>query len=154
MSLVIGILTFVLVITSLFLVMVVLMQRAQSDGGMGRAMGGGSMESTFGAETNNVLSGATIKAAIVFFVVSFVLYLAHIYQVKHHDGVEGKLPTINAPASTSAMPMPMTPAAGLSTSSGPTPIKTAPSAGPVPVPSSSATSSVPHPMPQPVEPKK
>jgi preprotein translocase subunit SecG len=154
MSLVIGILTFVLVITSLFLVMVVLMQRAQSDGGMGSAMGGGSMESTFGAETNNVLSGATIKAAIIFFVVSFVLYLAHIYQVKHHDGVEGKLPTINAPASTSTMPVPTMPSAVPSTSSGPTPIKTAPSAGPVPVPSSSATSSGPQPMPQPVEPKK
>ena len=30
----------------------------------GAAMGGGSMESTFGAETNNVLSTATIRAAI------------------------------------------------------------------------------------------
>lgn len=154
MSLVIGILTFVLVVTSLFLVMIVLMQRAQSDGGMGAAMGGGGMESTFGAETNSVLTGATIKAAIVFFVVSFVLYLAHIYQVKHHGGVDGKLPTINAPASTSTMPIPTMPATTPSASSGPTPVKTAPSAGPVPVPSSSATSTGPRPTPQPVEPKK
>lgn len=154
MSLVIGILTFVLVITSLFLVMVVLMQPAQSDGGMGAAMGGGGMESTFGAQTSSVLTGATIKASIVFFVVSFVLYLAHIYQAKQHNGVDGKLPTINAPASTSTMPIPTMPSAVPSTSSGPTPIKTAPSAGPVPVPSSSATSSGPQPTPQPVEPKK
>ncbi len=108
MSLVIGILTFVLIITSLFLVLVVLMQRAKTDGGMGAAMGGGSMESTFGADTNNVLTGATIKAAIVFFVVSFVLYLTHIYQTKHHDAADNKLPTIVAPATTAPAPQPAT----------------------------------------------
>jgi preprotein translocase subunit SecG len=107
MSLLIGILTFVLIITSLFLVMVVLMQRAKTDGGMGSAMGGGSMESTFGAETGNVLSGATIKAAIIFFVVSFVLYLAHIYQAKHHGAADNKLPqVISAPAATPSAPAP------------------------------------------------
>ncbi|MBI2812837.1 MAG: preprotein translocase subunit SecG [Opitutae bacterium] len=109
MSLVIGILTFILVITSLFLVLVVLMQRAKTDGGMGSAMGGGSMESTFGAETGNVLSGATIKAAIVFFVVGFTLYLAHIYQSKHRDAADSKLPTVVAPATAPAA-KPATPA--------------------------------------------
>jgi len=109
MSLLIGILTFILVITSLFLVLVVLMQRAKTDGGMGSALGGGSMESTFGAETSNVLSGATIKAAIVFFVVSFILYLAHIYQAKHHEAVDSALPTVSAPAANPA-PQPTTPA--------------------------------------------
>ena len=111
MSLIIGILTFVLIVTSLFLVMVVLMQRAKTDGGMGSAMGGSSMESTFGAETGNVLSGATIKAAIIFFVVSFTLYLAHIYQSKHHDAADGKLPTvITAPAAQPAPAATPTPA--------------------------------------------
>lgn len=109
MSLVIGILTLVLIITSLFLVLVVLMQRAKTDGGIGSAMGGGSMESTFGAETGNVLSGATIKAAIVFFVVSFTLYLAHIYQSKHRDTADSNLPTVVAPATTAA-PKTATPA--------------------------------------------
>ncbi|MEO6995111.1 MAG: preprotein translocase subunit SecG [Lacunisphaera sp.] len=154
MSLVIGILTFILVITSLFLVMVVLMQPAQSDGGMGAAMGGGGMESTFGAQTNSVLTGATIKASVVFFVLSFGLYLANIYNVKHHDGGDSKLPTIIAPASTSSMPVPTMPTATPSTSAGPVPIKTGPSAGPVPVPSSSATTNGPQPTPHPVEPKK
>lgn len=109
MSLVIGILTFVLVITSLFLVLVVLMQRAKTDGGIGAAMGGGSMESTFGADTNNVLTGATIKAAVVFFVVTFTLYLTHIYQTKHKDAADNQLPTVVAPAATAA-PQPATPA--------------------------------------------
>ena len=108
MSLVIGILTFILILTSLFLVLVVLMQRAKNDGGMGSAMGGSSMESTFGAETSNVLSKATINASILFFVLSFVLYLAHIYQTKHHAEVDAKLPTIVAPASTAPTPQPAT----------------------------------------------
>lgn len=106
MSFVIGILTFVLVITSLFLVLVVLMQRAKTDGGMGSAMGGGSMESTFGAETGSVLSSATIKAAIVFFVVGFTLYLAHIYQSKHREAADSKLPAVLVPAAKTPAPTP------------------------------------------------
>src|SRR3954467_10609555 len=114
MSLVIGILTLVLVLTSVFLVFVVLMQRAKSDSGMGAAMGGGSMESTFGAETNNVLSNATIKATIVFFVVSFMLYLTHIYQSKHLDAADNRLPSVvapaaPAPAATTPSPQPANP---------------------------------------------
>jgi peptide chain release factor 2 len=60
-----------------------------------------------GAETSNVLSSATIKAAIVFFVVSFTLYLAHIYQSKHREEADAKLPTINAPASPAPAPAPL-----------------------------------------------
>ena len=109
MSLFIGIFTVVLVITSLFLVMVILMQRAKSDSGMGAAMGGGSMESTFGAETNNVLSTATIRGAIVFFVVGFVLYLANLYQAKHHDAVDNSLPVIGVvPVKAAPAPAPLT----------------------------------------------
>ena len=107
MSLFIGVLTFVLVLTSLFLVLVVLMQRAKSDGGMGAAMGGGATESAFGAETNNVLSTATIRGAIVFFVLGFILYMANIYQAKHHAAADNKLPTVNAPA-LAPKPAPLT----------------------------------------------
>lgn len=102
MSIVIGVLTFILVLTSLFLVMLVLMQRAKTDGGIGAAMAGGATESAFGAETNNVLSGATIKGAIVFFVLSFGLYLANVYQAKHKTAENATLPTVNAPAVTPA----------------------------------------------------
>lgn len=98
MSLVIGVLTFILVLTSFFLVMVVLMQRAKTDGGIGAAMAGGATESAFGAETSNVLTGATIKGAIVFFVLSFVLFLANIYQQKHRVESESALPAVVAPA--------------------------------------------------------
>ena len=108
MSIVIGVLTFILVVTSLFLVMIVLMQRAKTDGGIGAAMAGGATESAFGAETSNVLSGATIKAAVVFFVLSFGLYLANIYQSKSHAAGDTKLPTVNAPAALPAPAAPLT----------------------------------------------
>jgi len=110
MSILIGIFTFVLILISLFLILVVLAQKAKSDGGMGAAMGGGMAEAAFGAETGNVLSKSTINAAIAFFVISFGLYLAQVYQHKHaSQDSSGRLPTITAPAttagaSTSALP--------------------------------------------------
>jgi preprotein translocase subunit SecG len=108
MSIVIGVLTFILVITSIFLVMLVLMQRAKTDGGIGAAMAGGATESAFGAETSNVLTGLTIKGAVVFFVLSFGLYLANIHQAKHQAAENATLPTVTAPAvpPASATPLP------------------------------------------------
>ncbi|HEY1765890.1 MAG TPA: preprotein translocase subunit SecG, partial [Opitutaceae bacterium] len=79
MSILLDILTAVLIVTSIILILLVLMQKATSDGGMGAAMGGGMAEATFGANTGNVLSKGTINASIVFFVVSFALYLGRIY---------------------------------------------------------------------------
>ena len=117
MSIVINVLTFVLVLTSVFLVLVVLMQRAKTDGGMGAAMAGGATESAFGAETSNVLTGATIKGAIIFFVLSFGLFLGNIYQAKHRDAVDDKLPAIVAPAAAATA----APAVGLPPASTATP---------------------------------
>ena len=107
MNLLIGIFTFILILISIFLVLVVLMQKAKSDGGVA-AMGGGAAESAFGAETGNILTGATIKAAIAFFVVSFGLYLAHVYQSKQAAGTAGELPKVTAPATTSTTTTPAT----------------------------------------------
>ena len=105
MSVILGIFTFVLILTSLVLIALVLMQKAKSDGGMGAAMGGGMAEATFGAETGNVLSKATINAAIVFFVLSFALYLGRIYEGKHASS-GGALPTIAAPLSPAGQKAP------------------------------------------------
>lgn len=98
LSVLLAILTFFLILTSLFLIIVVLMQKAKSDGGMGAALGGGMSEATFGADTGNVLSRATINAAIVFFVLSFTLYLGWLYQLKHGTHRGTALPTISVPA--------------------------------------------------------
>ncbi len=81
---------------SLFMVLIILMQKAKSDGGMGAAMGGGAAESAFGAETNTVLRKATIYCSVIFFVLSFGIYLAHQhqrYQAETPRGLEQITPT-------------------------------------------------------------
>ncbi len=102
MNILLSILTWaVLVPLSVFLILVVLMQKAKSDGGMGAALGGGMAESAFGADTNNVVK-ATQTAAIAFFVITFALYLGHIYQRSASAGAGDSLPTISAPAAASS----------------------------------------------------
>lgn len=102
MGILIGVFTFILILISVFLILLVLMQKAKNDGGMGAALGGGAAEATFGADTGNVLTGATIKASVAFFVLSFLLYLGHIYQRSHGEtGANGGLPSIEVPATTS-----------------------------------------------------
>jgi preprotein translocase subunit SecG len=89
----------VLVVVSLFMVLVILMQRAKSDGGVGAALGGGMAESAFGGETANVLTKATQVGAVMFFVLAFGLYLGRLHQ--HRSAVaspESMLPSVEAPA--------------------------------------------------------
>ena len=82
MGILINLLTIVLVLVSIFLILVVLMQRGSAQGGLGAAMGGGMAEQTFGADTTNVLSRLTTKVAIIFFVMVFGLYLAVLWMNK------------------------------------------------------------------------
>jgi preprotein translocase subunit SecG len=107
MSILINILTVILIFVSLFLILVVLAQKAKTDGGVGGALGGGMTEATFGADTGNVLSKATINAAIAFFVLSFVLYLGHIYVRKHAAQTGDALPSIVAPVHPVTLPAPV-----------------------------------------------
>jgi preprotein translocase subunit SecG len=97
MSFLIAILYLLLVPLSIFLVLVVLMQKSKSDGGVGAALGGGMTEATFGAETGNMLATITRNGTIAFFVICFALYLA---QISRHKGAAagGSLPTIEVPA--------------------------------------------------------
>lgn len=105
MNLLIGLFTFILILVSLFLVLVVLMQKAKTDAGVA-AMGGGSVESTFGAETGNVLVSATKYATIVFFALSFLLYLAHVRQASlARAAADNALPQVTAPAVNPAAPV-------------------------------------------------
>lgn len=104
MNLLIGLATFILILVSLFLVLVVLMQKAKTDGGVA-AMGGGSMESAFGAETGNVLVTLTKYATIIFFTLSFLLYLAHVRQASQTKvDADNALPKVTAPATNPAAP--------------------------------------------------
>ena len=98
MNILIVVLTFLLVLVSLFLGLLVLVQKPRSDSGLGTAMGGGVAEATFGAETGNVLTRSTIVLAVAFFVLGFGAYLGQIYVVKHKDKSVESLPA--APVST------------------------------------------------------
>jgi preprotein translocase subunit SecG len=130
MSIVLGILTFVLILVSLFIVLVVLAQKSK-DGGMGAALGGGAAEAAFGAETGNVLSKSTIYAAVLFFVLAFALYLGRIFESKHASAAAGSaLPTIAAPATPVSAP-----AATTTSAPGAVTLPTAPApAAPAPAP--------------------
>jgi preprotein translocase subunit SecG len=103
-SILIWLFTALLILVSVFLVLVVLAQKAKTDGGMGAALGGGATEAAFGADTGNVLTGLTIKAAVLFFVLTFGLYLGQLYVSKHSKSTEGQLPTINVPAAPATAP--------------------------------------------------
>ena len=111
------VLIFLLVLVSLFLGLLVLVQKPRSDSGLGTAMGGGVAEATFGAETGNVLTRSTIILAVAFFIIAFGAYLGQIYVAKHKDKSAESLPSIPAssapaaPAATpEAVPAPATPA--------------------------------------------
>lgn len=127
MSIVLGILTFILILVSVFLVLIVLMQKSK-DGGIGSALGGGAAEAAFGADTNNVLVQATKYSAILFFVLAFLLYLGRIYERKTEKGAAGgALPTIAAPAAPAAAPAPAVAVPA-------TPAATTPAPAPAPAP--------------------
>ena len=130
MNILLGILTFVLLVTSVALVLVVLMQKAKNDGGLGAAMGGGMAEAAFGADTSNVLSKFTINAAITFFVLAFALYLGRIYQRAHATPTGDSLPTIAAPATLPSS----APVTGSPTSTPPATSGPATSSTPAPTP--------------------
>jgi len=154
MSILIPVVSFILILLSAFLILVVLAQKAKSDGGMGAAIGGGMAESAFGAETGNVLTKATINSAIAFFVLAFLLYLGEVYQHKHAANSGATLPTISVPApAPSTAPTP-TPSSGVPPSLAPS---TPPPAAvqPTPAPASSATTTTNPPATAPAEqPKK
>lgn len=97
--------TFILILVSLFMMLVVLMQRANTNAGMGAAFGGGVADSAFGADTTNVLTRATKWAAVAFFLLSAALYLMYIAQNSGTGAEEQGLPEMSsqsAPATDQA----------------------------------------------------
>ncbi|MDQ8202877.1 preprotein translocase subunit SecG [Pelagicoccus sp. SDUM812003] len=96
-------LTIVLVLVSLLLILVVLMQRGNANGGLGSAMGGGMAESALGAETSSVLTRWTRNISIIFFVMVFGLYLGRLYVHEHQAETGGTLPQIEATEQNNAV---------------------------------------------------
>jgi preprotein translocase subunit SecG len=143
MSILIPVLSFFLILLSAFLILVVLAQKAKSDGGMGAAIGGGMAESAFGAETGNVLTKATINSAIAFFVLAFLLYLGQVYQHKHALSSGATLPTISVPAPAPTTTPPPAPGSGVPSSLQPS----SPAVQPAPSPAAPASTTTTNPPP-------
>lgn len=92
LSIVITLLTLILILISLFMMLVILMQRPNTNSGMGAAFGGGVAESTFGAETTNIMVKATKYSASAFFVLALLLYLLYIARQSPTGATEEALP--------------------------------------------------------------
>ncbi|AWT59689.1 MAG: Protein-export membrane protein SecG [Candidatus Moanabacter tarae] len=95
-NILITIFTFLLIIVCLFLVFVVLLQRANTNAGLGTAFGGGIAESTFGANTGNILTKSTIIASCAFFIISFGLYLGYILNSENPNNSGEILPQLSS----------------------------------------------------------
>jgi preprotein translocase subunit SecG len=100
------------VIVCVLMCLVVLMQRTKQEG-LGAAFGGGMMDSTFGAQTSQVLVKTTVYLAALFFIIS--IGLARLYSHRAQYNAQGstlhqQLLQAAAPTATSAA-KPITPTA-------------------------------------------
>lgn len=84
--------TFILVCTSVFIVLVILMQRPSANSGLGSALGGGAAESAFGGETTKVLTKWTIYGIAIFLLASLVLSMTYVAHNSH--AMNDELPAI------------------------------------------------------------
>lgn len=75
MAIVIGLLTFVMVVDCVVLILLVLMQLPKKEAGAGLAFGGAATDALFGAGSGTFLTKATKYAAILFFALTIVLAL-------------------------------------------------------------------------------
>jgi preprotein translocase subunit SecG len=113
MSLLIGFLTFVLVVTSLLLILLILIQLPKKEAGMGVAFGGGATDALFGAGSGNVLTKVTKYCAGGFLALSLVLSIMNGHLMKSSStrvrkALEGKAAAAAAAPATAAAPKPAT----------------------------------------------
>jgi preprotein translocase subunit SecG len=96
MGLVIGLLTFVMVVDCLILVLLVLIQLPKKEAGAGLAFGGGATDALFGAGSGNVLTKITKYAAGIFFGLALLIGILQ----KSGTGISQFERDLNKPART------------------------------------------------------
>jgi len=82
MALVIGLLTFLLVLNSLLLILLVLVQLPKKEAGAGLAFGGSTSDALFGAGSGTVLSRITKYGVGIFLILSFTLSVLYTHSAK------------------------------------------------------------------------
>ncbi|MEI6395111.1 MAG: preprotein translocase subunit SecG [Verrucomicrobiota bacterium] len=117
MGFVIGFLTFVMVLDSLAMILLVLIQLPKKDAGAGLAFGGTATDALFGAGSGNVLTKITKYAAGTFFVLAIVLsvlqsqyHLRSTAEFKKLIDQPGPGPSATTPRSAPAPATPVAPA--------------------------------------------
>ena len=75
MNIVIWLLTFVLVLTCLFLCLLVLVQLPKKEAGLGQAFGSGATDALFGPGSGNMLTNMTKWVAGIFFVLTLLVWI-------------------------------------------------------------------------------
>lgn len=89
----VGLLSVLLVLVSLFAILVILIQRPSDSSGFGSSLGGSAVESAFGGEASTVLTRLTVRVLTIFLTLSFLLALVHIHW-RASDANRGNLPTL------------------------------------------------------------
>ncbi len=109
---IIGLLTAVLVVDSLFLILLVLVQLPKKEAGIGQAFGGGATDALFGAGSGNALTKMTKYATAIFFTLTLIIYLMYNHRVHSNAGSfankiqeVGKEPDATAPPSKARTPL-------------------------------------------------
>ena len=142
MSLIVGILTFLLVVNCGALALLILVQLPKKDAGAGLAFGGGAADALFGAGSGNALTKITKWAALVFMLLTIGLGML---EVRMHSGGQSDLeqrieqqqqmqsaPQMKAPAPQQAPASPTaTPAPAMPLTSAPKSPATTPAPAPV-----------------------
>jgi preprotein translocase subunit SecG len=84
MSLIIGLLTIIMVLNSLFLILLILVQLPKKEAGAGLAFGAGAAEAVFGAGAGTPLSKITKYSAGLFLGLALLLSIMNSYESKRN----------------------------------------------------------------------
>ena len=83
---IIGFLTAVLVLDSLFLILLVLVQLPKKEAGLGQAFGSSATDALFGAGSGNALTKMTKYSTGIFFALTLIIYLMYNHQARNRSG--------------------------------------------------------------------
>ena len=87
---IIGFLTGILVLDSLFLILLVLVQLPKKDAGLGQAFGASATDALFGAGSGNALTKMTKYSTGIFFGLTLFIYLMYNHHAHSSSGAYGK----------------------------------------------------------------
>lgn len=115
MAFFIGLLNFLLILSSVFLICLVLIQRGKG-GGLAGAFGGMGGSSAFGTKAGDVFTRVTIAIALVWFILNMLLVVLHNRpHASAFQGLEATAPAGTSPTTTTdptGVPAPVPPGPG------------------------------------------